>query len=86
MQRGIILGVIAMATVVVASNVLVQFLLGSWLTWGAFTYPIAFLVTDLMNRIYGPSQARRVVYAGFVIGIFCSWGKFNRNDKLVQVR
>jgi len=65
-------GIIAMALTVVASNVLVQFLLGDWLTWGAFTYPIAFLVTDVMNRIYGASAARRVVFVGFLVGIICS--------------
>jgi len=65
-------GIIAMATVVVASNILVQYLLGDWLTWGAFTYPIAFLITDVMNRVYGISAARRVVFAGFVVGILCS--------------
>ena len=62
----------AMATVVVASNILVQFLLGNWLTWGAFVYPFAFLVTDLMNKIYGPVVARRVIAAGFLVGIGCS--------------
>lgn len=72
MTRGLILGVIAMATIVVASNILVQFLLGDWLTWGAFTYPFAFLVTDLMNRTFGAAQARKVVLAGFVIGVACS--------------
>ncbi|MEP3347225.1 MAG: queuosine precursor transporter [Litoreibacter sp.] len=65
-------GIFAMALTVVASNVLVQFLLGDWLTWGAFTYPIAFLVTDVMNRIYGASAARRVVFVGFLVGIACS--------------
>lgn len=55
-----------------ASNILVQFLFGNWLTWGAFTYPLAFLVTDLMNRIYGPSAARKVVFAGFIVGVICS--------------
>lgn len=65
-------GIIAMATVVVASNILVQFLFGNWLTWGAFTYPIAFLVTDVMNRVYGSSTARRVVFAGFLTGVACS--------------
>ena len=65
-------GVIAMAAVVVASNILVQFLFGQWLTWGAFTYPIAFLVTDVMNRVYGPGPARKVVLAGFVAGVICS--------------
>lgn len=66
-------GVIAMAAVVVASNILVQFLiLDGLLTWGAFTYPVAFLVTDLMNRFYGAAAARKVVLAGFVTGIICS--------------
>ncbi|MEO0343996.1 MAG: queuosine precursor transporter [Pseudomonadota bacterium] len=73
MQRGFILGVIAMGVIVVTSNILVQFLYGDWLTYGAFTYPFAFLVTDLMNRIYGPSQARRVVLFGFGVGIICSF-------------
>ena len=66
-------GVIAMAIIVVASNILVQFLiLDGLLTWGAFTYPLAFLVTDVMNRIYGTSAARRVVAVGLVVGIVCS--------------
>jgi uncharacterized integral membrane protein (TIGR00697 family) len=69
----ILYGVIAMAVVVVASNILVQFLiLDGLLTWGAFTYPLAFLVTDIMNRVYGAAAARRVVLAGFVAGIVCS--------------
>lgn len=65
-------GIFAMAAVVVASNILVQFLYGQWLTWGAFTYPIAFLVTDVMNRVYGVGPARRVVVAGFIVGVICS--------------
>ncbi|MFN2307998.1 MAG: queuosine precursor transporter [Paracoccaceae bacterium] len=66
-------GVIAMAAIVVASNILVQFLiLDGLLTWGAFTYPLAFLVTDIMNRVYGAGPARRVVFAGLVVGIICS--------------
>lgn len=65
-------GIVAMAAVVVASNILVQFLFGQWLTWGAFTYPIAFLITDVMNRVYGAPTARRVVFAGFLIGVACS--------------
>jgi uncharacterized integral membrane protein (TIGR00697 family) len=65
-------GIVAMAAVVVASNILVQFLFGQWLTWGAFTYPLAFLVTDVMNRVYGPAMARRVVFAGFGVGVACS--------------
>lgn len=66
-------GILAMAAIVVASNVLVQFLiLDGLLTWGAFTYPFAFLVTDVMNRLYGAEAARRVVLAGFVVGIVSS--------------
>ena len=61
-----------MAAVVLASNILVQFLAGPWLTWGAFTYPFAFLVTDLTNRIAGAAAARRVVLWGFVTGLACS--------------
>ncbi|MGW9231511.1 queuosine precursor transporter [Pseudorhizobium sp. NPDC055634] len=71
-----------MAFVVVASNFLVQFplagtlfgvQLGDLLTWGAFSYPVAFLVTDLTNRQFGPSIARRVVLAGFVVGVTVSF-------------
>ncbi|MDA5095398.1 queuosine precursor transporter [Aliiroseovarius sp. KMU-50] len=72
-MKRILPGVIAMAAVVVASNILVQFLLGNWLTWGAFTYPIAFLVTDVMNRVYGAGPARKVVFVGFVVGVICSF-------------
>ncbi|MFV0384217.1 queuosine precursor transporter [Paracoccus sp. (in: a-proteobacteria)] len=65
-------GILAMAAIVAASNILVQFVIGDWLTWGAFTYPFSFLVTDVMNRIYGPAAARRVVLSGFVVGVACS--------------
>ncbi|NOR29475.1 MAG: queuosine precursor transporter [Sulfitobacter sp.] len=72
MTRTYLPGIIAMAAIVVASNILVQFLYGQWLTWGAFTYPLAFLVTDIMNRVYGQAAARRVVLVGFVVGLVCS--------------
>ena len=63
-----------MGVVVLASNYLVQFPfnhygLGQILTYGAFSYPIAFLITDLANRSYGKVVARNVVYIGFIIGI-----------------
>lgn len=73
--------VAAMALVVVASNVLVQFpmqgsigtlSLADILTWGAFTYPFSFLVTDLANRRYGPAVARRIVFVGFMTAVICS--------------
>lgn len=73
MTRPLVLGVAAMAVIVILSNILVQFLVGNWLTWGAFTYPFAFLVTDLMNRFHGPRRARQVVAAGFVVGLACSF-------------
>ena len=72
MTRNLIPGILAMAAIVVASNILVQFLFGQWLTWGAFTYPFAFLVTDLTNRFQGAAAARKVVVAGFVVGVICS--------------
>ncbi|MDO6584117.1 queuosine precursor transporter [Salipiger sp. 1_MG-2023] len=72
MTRKHLPGILAMAAIVLASNILVQFLFGQWLTWGAFTYPLAFLVTDVMNRLYGAPAARRVVFAGFVVGVICS--------------
>ena len=65
-------GILAMAAIVMASNVLVQFTVADWLTWGAFTYPFAFLVTDVMNRVHGAAAARRVVLAGFVTGVVWS--------------
>ena len=66
-----------MALVVVASNILVQYPFDHFgmkdvLTWGAFTYPIAFLVNDLTNRRYGKSAARRVVFAGFLVAVVLS--------------
>ena len=64
--------VVAMGLVVLVSNIAVGFPINDWLTWGAFTYPVAFLVTDLTNRLFGPVSARRVVYAGFGIGVVLS--------------
>ncbi len=71
-MRSLIPGILAMAAIVVASNILVQHPLGAYLTWGALTYPFAFLVTDLTNRLQGPAAARRVVLVGFATGILCS--------------
>jgi len=77
--------VVAMALVILVSNILVQipvdyvvnlaghdFNLAELLTWGAFTYPVAFLVTDTTNRIHGMQAARRVVYVGFALGVILS--------------
>ena len=67
----------AMAFIVVISNILVQipfahFNLGELLTWGAFTYPFAFLINDLTNRRFGPAAARKVVLVGFLIAVVLS--------------
>jgi len=64
--------VLAMAMVIVLSNVLVQFPINDWLTWGAFTYPLVFLVTDLSNRALGPAAARRVAIISFGIAVLVS--------------
>lgn len=72
-MRSLLPGIIAMAVIVTASNILVQFPLGGYLTWGALTYPFAFLVTDLANRLQGAAAARRVVLAGFATGVVCSF-------------
>ena len=65
---------ILMGIIVVLSNYLVQFPvqylgLNEILTYGAFSYPITFLITDLANRAYGKVAARKVVYFGFIVGI-----------------
>lgn len=73
MTRPLLPGILAMAAVVVASNILVQFLFGQWLTWGAFTYPLAFFVNEVVNRVQGVRAARTVVFWGFVVGIACSF-------------
>jgi uncharacterized PurR-regulated membrane protein YhhQ (DUF165 family) len=70
--RGMALALIGMIGAVVASNYLVQFPINDWLTWGAFTYPLTFLVTDLTNRFFGPHRARQVAYAGFAIAVLLS--------------
>lgn len=69
---------LAMIVIVVAANILVQhpihFLgLADHLTWGGLTYPVSFLVTDLTNRHFGPDRARKVVIAGFIIGVVLSF-------------
>lgn len=66
------LAIAAMAAVVLASNILVQFAINDWLTWGAFTYPVAFLVSELVNRRFGPALARRVAWVGFAVAVLAS--------------
>ena len=71
-MREIWLPTLAMIVIIVVSNIAVQIPINDWLTWGALTYPVSFLVTDLTNRRYGPERARRVVYAGFAIAVVLS--------------
>ena len=80
-----------MGVVVLASNYLVQFPinyygLGEILTYGAFSYPIAFLITDLANRSYGKLIARKVVYVGFVIGIIFTLFFSTNFEDLISIR
>ena len=65
----LLLPIVAMMAVIGVSNVAVQHAINDWLTWGAFTYPLAFLVTDLTNRAHGPGRARTVAYVGFPFGM-----------------
>ena len=80
-----------MGVVVLASNYLVQFPIKYYglqdiLTYGAFSYPVAFLITDLANRFYGKIVARKIVYVGFIIGIvFTLFFSTNYTD-LISVR
>ncbi len=82
---------IIMGTVVLSSNFLVQFPvhyygLSEILTYGAFTYPIAFLITDLANRSFGKEVAKKIVYFGFFIGIsFTLFFSTNFSD-LISIR
>ena len=74
MSKSILLLSFLMGVVVLSSNYLVQFPINYYglneiLTYGAFSYPIAFLITDLANRSYGKRVARKIVYFGFVLGI-----------------
>ena len=82
---------IIMGVVVLASNYLVQFPIKYYgleeiLTYGAFSYPIAFLITDLANRSYGKLIARRVVYFGFFIGIILTLYFSTNFEDLISIR
>ena len=91
MNKTVLLLSIMMGIVVLASNYLVQFPiqyhgLSEVLTYGAFTYPIAFLITDLANRSYGKEIAKKIVYFGFLIGIsFTLFFSTNFSD-LISIR
>ena len=80
-----------MATIVAISNYLVQFPikyfnLENLLTYGAFSYPIAFLITDLSNRRYGKDTAKKIVYLGFGLGVFLTFYFSTNYSDLISIR
>jgi len=80
-----------MALVVVLSNYLVQFPvsyigLEELLTYGAFSYPVAFLITDLSNRRYGKNTAKKIVYLGFVLGVSLTFYFSTNYSDLISIR
>ena len=80
-----------MAFVVVMSNYLVQFpiryfYLENVLTYGAFSYPISFLITDLSNRKYGKNVAKKIVYLGFILGVFATLYFSTNYSDLISIR
>ena len=80
-----------MGVVVLSSNFLVQFPVNHYglnniLTYGAFSYPVAFLITDLANRSYGKIIARKIVYLGFLIGIIFTLFFSTNFADLISVR
>ena len=80
-----------MALIVALSNYLVKFPvnyfgLQNLLTYGAFSYPIAFLITDLSNRQYGKNIAKRIVYFGFVLGLIITFYFSTNYSDLISIR
>ena len=81
----------SMALVVILSNYLVQFPvnyigLQDLLTYGAFSYPVAFLITDLSNRRYGKNTAKKIVYLGFALGVFLTFYFSTNYSDLISIR
>ena len=82
---------LSMALVVTLSNYLVQFPvihigLEELLTYGAFSYPVAFLITDLSNRRYGKNTAKRIVYLGFILGVILTLYFSTNYSDLISIR
>ena len=80
-----------MASMVALSNYLVQFPVNHFglenlLTYGAFSYPVAFLITDLSNRRYGKNIAKKIVYLGFSLGIFLTLYFSTNYSDLISIR
>tara|TARA_B100000780_G_scaffold121221_1_gene84887 strand:- start:193 stop:780 length:588 start_codon:yes stop_codon:yes gene_type:complete len=82
---------VLMGVVIIASNYLVQFPINKFnlqdvLTYGAFSYPITFLITDLANRRFGKKKARKLVYIGFVIGILLTTFVSTNFQDVISIR
>ena len=91
MNRAYLILSLIMGCVVLVSNFLVQFPVKFYnleeiLTYGAFTYPVAFLITDLANRFFGKIVAKKIVYFGFTIGIFFTLIFSTNFNDLISVR
>ncbi len=90
-KKILVLMALLMASVVALSNYLVQFpikyfSLENLLTYGAFSYPVAFLITDLSNRRYGKEVAKRIVYLGFALGVFLTLYFSTNYSDLISIR
>ena len=91
MKKLFILLSISMGAIVLVSNYLVQFPINYYglkdiLTYGAFSYPIAFLITDLANKSYGKIVARKVVYIGFLTGISFTFFFSTNFSEIISIR
>ena len=80
-----------MGAVIIVSNYLVQFPINKYnlqniLTYGAFSYPITFLITDLANRRFGKDKARKLVYFGFTVGILLTLFVSTNFDNVISIR
>ena len=80
-----------MGVIIIISNYLVQFPINKFnlqeiLTYGAFSYPITFLITDLANRKYGKEKARKLVYFGFVVGILLTLFVSTNFENIISIR
>jgi len=80
-----------MGVIIIASNYLVQFPINKFnlqnlLTYGAFSYPITFLITDLANRRFGKKEARKIVYIGFSIGILLTTLVSTNFEDIISIR
>ena len=91
MSKSFVLLSFLMGVIVLSSNYLVQFPvkyygLSEILTYGAFSYPVTFLITDLANRAYGKAVARKVVYLGFIIGILLTLFVSTNFKDIISIR